>query len=326
MPTNARLPLALLALGLGLGGCRDAGGALDGGVKADLARPRRPPDLADFDPGPRPLGGDVGPTGGAVDRLFFAFTGDTRPENADDTAHYPRKTIEAIFARMAAADVQFAVDLGDHMYVVDQPAEAAVQMGFYMEAVKRLGPRTLFMSMGNHDCNAGNCWYDEADANYVAFMAALAPVSTRAWYRFDIATRAGKAAFVVLADNYVDANALPWLESTLAEADRSARYTILVRHHPPGTSGTTYSLIDHIVQRHRYALYLTGHLHHYERDRDDPTGRTLIYGLGGVPGSGPGWGYGTVQQGLDDRLYVRIYTTATDEPIDGWAVGPNPTE
>jgi len=50
--------------------------------------------------------------------------------------------------------------------------------------------------------------------------------------------------------------------------------------------------------------------------------RTLIYGLGGVPRSGPTWGYGLVQQGLDDRLYVTIYDQASGLPLDGWSVPP----
>src|SRR5258708_7812983 len=84
------------------------------GVADDLG-PGPPSDLAALRPGPRPLGGMVGPTGGTVDRLYFGFSGDTRPSNADDTPNYPTATINNIFQRLADADVQFALDLGDHM-------------------------------------------------------------------------------------------------------------------------------------------------------------------------------------------------------------------
>src|SRR5262249_25215481 len=84
---------------------------------ADLSVPASPADLSgtpvDLSPAPPPVGGPVTPAGGQVDRLFFGFTGDTRP-NACDGA-YPQAIINSIFARMRARNVQFAVDQGDHM-------------------------------------------------------------------------------------------------------------------------------------------------------------------------------------------------------------------
>ena len=49
-------------------------------------RRRRHDDLPDLAGVPNPVGGipvggPVGPTGGTVDRLFFGFTGDTRPDD-----------------------------------------------------------------------------------------------------------------------------------------------------------------------------------------------------------------------------------------------------
>src|SRR5712692_8759213 len=85
-------------------------------------------------------GGSVGPEGGSVERLWFATTGDTRPSQCDATDQYPKAAIAQIAAAMKALRVQFTVDLGDHMYVCNHSdAEAAQQMGFYMDAVAQ-GP------------------------------------------------------------------------------------------------------------------------------------------------------------------------------------------
>src|SRR6267378_6209806 len=71
------------------------------------------------DPGEVPAG-SVGATGGAVDRLWFATTGDTRPGFCDRTEDYPSGAIGQIARAMRALKVQFALDLGDHMYVCNQ--------------------------------------------------------------------------------------------------------------------------------------------------------------------------------------------------------------
>lgn len=316
-----RLAPALLlvaASGLWAAGCRPENSAWPIGGEGDAGRSRT--DLA-TDPGPRPARGEVGVGGGVVDRLHFGFTGDTRPSDPDQTALYPVATIRRIFERMAAAEVQFAVDLGDHMYVVSDPSGAPVQMGYYNGAAARLG-RPLFMTLGNHDCNQINCFYARSDPNFSAFMEAHRAVAPEPNYRFTVMTRSGPAVFVVIADNFFDAQSFEWLERALAEADRTARYTIVARHHPLGYDSVSTLATERIVRAHKYSLLLTGHAHAYTRDRRDPSGRTLIYGLGGVPSSGPGWGYGTVMQGLDDKLYVTIYDQASGLPIDGWSVPP----
>ena len=307
-------------------GCRES--LVDDTAPGDMAEPDLAspldlgPDLAQ-NPGPKPLGGAVDTKGGTVDRLFFGFTGDTRPSNADDTANYPVATINGIFQRLADADVQFGVDLGDHMYVVAKPAEAPIQMGYYTTAAQKLGSRPLFMTMGNHDCNAGNCFYYPMDPNFLAYMSALKPISPLPYYSFTIQTRSGPAVFVIVSDNFSNSDEFTWFEKTLADADKTARYTIVARHHPRGQMGTTYALIEQTLARHKYTLFLTGHSHRYYRDhQNDPSGRTVVYGLGGVPNSGPDWGYGIVQQGLDDRLYVTVYEQATGMPTDSFSVAP----
>src|SRR5262249_50631177 len=67
----------------------------------------------------------VGYDGGSVDLLDFAITGDTRPGTCDDVSHYPTETIHSEALQMGALGVQFAVDLGDHMYSCFNIAQSA---------------------------------------------------------------------------------------------------------------------------------------------------------------------------------------------------------
>src|SRR5258706_12369324 len=185
------------------------------------------------DPGEVPAG-SVGAPGGAVDRLWFATTGDTRPGFCDRIEDYPTAAMGQIARAMKALRVQLALDLGDHMYVCNHSlADARSQMALYMGAAAQ-GPATWGMPMGNPEC--GNetapysCLGGHGDANFTAYMAALRrPLP---YYFADVQTSLGKARFVVVADDSWDAPQADWLESTLAAAGASARYTIAARHPP----------------------------------------------------------------------------------------------
>lgn len=316
-----------------------AGTSQDAGPGADAAGAddAGPHDAGGTDAGAPPDGGGIGPlpsrggvttTGGTVDRLYFAVTGDTRPAFCDMTSSYPTARITRIATLMEARQPQFAVDAGDHIYVCFAGLTAArTQMGYYMTAIANF-KAPFFMSMGNHECTLaiGNCPTGSSDSNYVAYLEALKPIAARAYYSIDVNTRSGLARFVVVADNSWDNDHATWLEATLAEADAVARYTILVRHHNlrDSFSGTnTGKTLLGIVRRHKHALHITGHTHTYGHDLvGDPSGRTVIIGTGGAP-SPPFYGYGTVVQGLDDRLYFTMYDESTDRPVDAWSVGPN---
>ena len=101
----------------------------------DLGVGAAPNDLAGV-PNPVggiPVGGPVGPTGGTVDRLFFGFTGDTRPDQCGSA--YPTPIINNIFTQMKTAGVQFAVDQGDHMFNCGSDFSGArTQMNHYVQA------------------------------------------------------------------------------------------------------------------------------------------------------------------------------------------------
>ena len=273
-----------------------------------------------------PPSGSVGPAGGTVDRLWFATTGDTRPGSCDATDQYPQATISTIAASMKALAVQFALDLGDHMYVCNQSfAEATQQMGFYTAAVAQ-GPATWFMTMGNHECGSYNrgtggsngCFDASADANFHAYMAALG--RPRPYYAVDIGTSRGLARIVSIADDAWDAAQAAWLEQTLADADLHAKYTIVARHHPVAGSRTGSGDVVATIERHKYTLVLTAHVHAY-RHGTDHGGRAAIIGLGGAPGVMPP-GFATVLQNTDGSLTFTL-RDATGNPVQAaWSVQP----
>jgi len=277
------------------------------------------PDGGTPDPGPIPTG-TVGPDGGTVERLWFATTGDTRPGNCDATADYPRETVKRISASMKALNVQFALDLGDHMFVCNHLAsEAQTQMGYYMEAVA-LGPSTFFMTMGNHECGTGSCLPGSSDANFKTYMTALN--RPKPWYFFDVKLTAspGVARFVVIADDSWSGEQAAWLESTLAEADAKAKYTIVSRHHPIASSNTGDPAIVSTILKHKYSLILTAHSHTYGHS-EVHGGRTVVIGLGGAPGSfAPG--FATVLEQTDGRLSFVLRDVNGNPMGTPWSVAP----
>jgi hypothetical protein len=264
--------------------------------------------------------GTVGAGGGTVDRLWFATTGDTRPGSCDATEQYPKAAMTQIAKAMKALRVQFAVDLGDHMYVCNQnDAEAVEQMGFYMTAIAE-GPSTFWMTMGNHECGSYSCTVGGAhDANFSAYMAALKrPLP---YYFNDVQTAQGKARFVLIADDSWNAAQKAWLESTLAEADTKAKYTIVARHHPVSGTRTGNPEILTILGKHKYTLLLTAHSHTYAHDPTQWNGRSVIVGLGGAAGNFQP-GFGTVLQNADGTLTF-VLRDANGNPLGApWSVSP----
>jgi hypothetical protein len=298
-----------------------------GEVGRDLSMP--PNDLAgvDLTQQPLPVGGPVGPTGGTVDRLFFGFTGDTRPVACDGP--YPQAVANNIFLQMKAKGVEFAIDQGDHIFnCMGQLSGATEQMNAYLSAAALL-EKTVYMTMGNHECTGATqklCSLASfgSNANYTAYMASLQKLGfDKPYYRADVMTNSGLAVFIVIADDVWDAAQETWLNQQLTDADAKARYTFVSKHHPDGNNDhPEFQHIYDLVRAHKYTLFFTGHTHEYRRQRRDP--RALVVGIGGAPlGFGGGfWGYGTALQGQDDRIYVTIYDQASNNVVDQFDVAP----
>jgi hypothetical protein len=281
----------------------DAGQAADGGLPVQVIT--------------------VGPDGGTVDLLDFVFTGDTRPVNCwtaatDSSNPYPAAAFQQIVARMGSLSPQFAFDLGDHMYECNENlADAQSMMGKYTQAIANAGFKpTWFMTMGNHECGAGStadCSAHPADANAQAYLSALSKLSQQPlpYYKVDVQTRLGLARFVFIADNWYSATAQAWVESTLADADLHAKYTIIVKHHPIAVAigslreGPTWSYDLITSGRHKYSLVLTAHTHDYEHPTGAFSGRSVICGLGAANTSFTG--FCRVQQQADGTLKFTAY-------------------
>ncbi|MDB4969851.1 MAG: hypothetical protein JWN44_5540 [Myxococcales bacterium] len=294
----------------------------------DMAvNPGPPPDFAGTaNPvGGIPVGGPVGPTGGTVDRLFFGFTGDTRPDSCGTA--YPTTIINDIFTKMKTQDVQFAVDQGDHMFNCGSDFSGArTQMNLYVTAAGLLG-KTVFLTMGNHECSYSSSTLCSANPygtnpNYTAFMDALKPIADKPYYRFDVNTNSGLAVFLVVADDAWSTEQQTWLTAQLTDADTKAKYTFVSKHHPDGnTDHPEFQQIYNLVRAHKYTLFLTGHSHLYKRQSSDP--RAVVMGIGGAPLAGTSYhGFGTVLQGTDDRMYVTVYDTVTGNVRDKFDVAP----
>jgi hypothetical protein len=224
--------------------------------------------------------------------------------------------------------VQFALDQGDHMFSCSggYPG-AASQMSDYLAAASMMG-KTLFMTMGNHECTneaTTLCTLDSygKNVNYTAYVDALKKIGfTQPYYRFDVNTATGLAVFLVVADDTWDATQQAWLTQQLTDADAHAKYTFVSKHHPDGnTDHPEFQQIYNLVTSHKYTLFFTGHTHEYRHSRRDP--RSLIIGCGGAPLAGSGFfGYGTAQQGPDDHIYVTVYDQASGNIMDQFDVPP----
>jgi hypothetical protein len=315
----------------GNGGSGGGGGDAGGGGPNDMA----------LIPCTPPAGGTLTTSGGTVDRLFFGYTGDTRM--ASSGSGYPsdlQTVINTIFTEMGQKGVEFALDGGDHMEA-SNATEAADCMSDYLTAAKLLN-KPLFMTMGNHECSnsynmGSDCSTDKApwsDFKLHAFMQALQTQSaqTMPYYRVDIMTGAGKAAFIVVADDVWTNTAGDtsteggWLEQQLEDTDKNAKFVFVSKHHPynePTPDQTFFADIDATVLKHKYTMLLTGHSHEYKHEKGSP--RIVVVGTGGAPHDNPSqpwWGYMTVMQCPNNGFNVIVYDQMSGNEMDQFSLPP----
>jgi hypothetical protein len=159
---------------------------------------------------------------------------------------------------------------------------------------------------------------DTTDVNFRVYMDALKrPLP---WYSVDVQTSQGLARFVFIADDSWCVEQADWLEKTLADADKTARYTIVARHHPMEGKKGRGAIVDTIL-RHKYSLILTGHVHTYQHDTDALGGRSVIVGVGGGPSESPP-GFATVLQNKDGTLTFVMRDVAGNPVGSTWSVSP----
>jgi hypothetical protein len=266
-----------------------------------------------------PVTGMVGPTGGAVSRLYFAVVGDTRPGSIDDTAGYPTPVITKIYSDLDALAPRptFAVSTGDYQFSSPSGGEAATQLDLYLGARAKY-PGTLFPTMGNHECTGltnSNCGSGNADGvtnNYTSYLAKLlAPIQQASpSYEIDVNGADGSwtAKLLFVAANAWDQSQANWLDQAMS---RATTYTFIVRHEAasvntaPGVSPS-----ENVMSKHPYTLAICGHTHTYEH----PSQREIIVGNGGAPlTGGKNYGFGMVSQRADGALDVDMIDYASGE-------------
>lgn len=266
-------------------------------------------------------GGLIGPSGGTVNRLFFAVVGDTRPPSpVNAVANYPTAIITKIYADIAAMTPrpQFVVATGDYQFSSPNGSDAAAQFGLYLGA-KNQYPGVVFAAMGNHECTSAtlsNCIGTFARNNYDAYLAALVtPIGkTTPYYSIPVQTSAGAASFIVVACNAWDATQKAWLQTELASA---APFKFIVRHESLTAAAPCTSEVNPMLAATNYSLLLVGHTHLFSH-----SAKELIVGMGGAPitGSTP-YGYVTVEQlGGGGGWRVVQYDSTTSLPVQAFTV------
>ncbi len=265
--------------------------------------------------------GSVGLDGGAVDHLFFAVVGDSRPTDIDVVSEYPTPVITRIYQHIEAMSPrpQFVVGTGDYMYANTTTNTAQPQAALYMQA-RAAYTGSFFPSMGNHECNgytADNCVLGQTQ-NIDAFMNTILGPSGQAapWYSIPIHANNGSwtAKLVVVACNAWDTTQQSWLMSTLAQ---HTTYTILVRHEPAeANTGPCVTAVENIMKGTSYDLSLVGHTHTF---KGSASSKEIVIGNGGAPLSGGTFGYTTVERVPTGWLINNIdYSTAL--PVQSYRI------
>lgn len=264
-----------------------------------------------------PMGGQVGPTGGTVDRLAFAVWGDSRPANLNDDASYPVAVVRGIAERANRTPAEFAVATGDYMFA-STPSSVATQVSKLLGAEEAF-TKPIFRTMGNHECTgatASNCPNATETYNVRAFMMQLVPFTQKPYYALTIHTEMGDAKFVFIAANAWDSTQQAWLEMQLGQP---TQYTFVVRHEPPGnTEAPGAAPSDAIIAAHPPTVAFYGHTHTYRR----LAANQVISGNGGAPMSYGYPGLVYVEQRPDGNVALQEIRQDTGTVTESWAVTP----
>ena len=275
-----------------------------------------------------PSTGPIGPGGGTVDLLNFVFTGDTRPTTCDSTATYPDAAFRTILGAIPQYAPQFGLDLGDHMFVCGGGlATAQAQMKLYTDALAAKWPsdKPWFMTMGNHECNAGGAAQvcGDNDVNWVAYQAALWSVSKQgnANYKVDIQTRLGLVRILSLADNHATPADVTQAEAWLSEGQTKAKAIFVGKHHTVAGSRTGPIWVLTLLDKYKVTGVLVAHDHKYYRSAYARSGGlggsipTVVCGLGAANSGNRGF---CRMQQKSDGTFDMIQYDDSGNPHDTW--------
>jgi len=290
----------------------------------------------------------VGPSGGTLQTLSFAITGNTRPPTEDNISGYPTSVITKIWQDIRAASPApaFAIGTGDYMFAGPQhkPGTQATQLGYYMTARGAFG-NAFFPAMGNHECDgatADNCSACGTSCtnvggtcvggvcqtpNYSQFASTmLAPIGqTLPYYSVHIngIGNAWTSKFVFVACNAWSPAQATWLASELST---NTTYTFVIRHESasattaPCLSGTGSNNAGTIMSAHPYTMLITGHTSTYAHYSDQ---KEIVVGNGGAPLEGnANYGYVIAQQQSNRSIQFQAFDAQSNAVIDRFTVTP----
>jgi hypothetical protein len=257
----------------------------------------------------------VGPNGGQVSRLFFAVTGDTRPDVINSTSTYPTTLVNKIFTDIQGLNPrpQFVVATGDYMFASTTSSTAQAQMDLYSQAAALFTGGPLYPVMGNHECDgatASNC-AGRTTNNLTAFkQGVLANIGkTLTYYSVSFSSSDPSypwtAKMIVLSCNEWDSTQLSWFNQQIAVP---TTYTFVTRHESSHADAIAPCINDSdpVLMAHPPNLLLVGHTHTFEVFARGSMYNPLpvdevVAGMGGAqqqlnPGQIPIFGYATIEQ------------------------------
>jgi hypothetical protein len=274
-----------------------------------------------------------------VSSLYFAATGDTRPNDIDDSTPngangYPVAVIDSIYQDIQNLNPrpQFVVATGDYQFCSVNGGQQQTQLSLY-ETAREYFSGPLFAAMGNHECNGdtdSNCGSGTSTGvtdNMSAFMnTLLTPIGqTNPYYAIDITSNSDAptpwtAKFVVVAPNAWSSAQQSWLETEMA---KTTTYTFLVRHEPITATSAPAGLAasQSVIANYPVTLYIEGHSHEYkEPESGSPI---VVVGNGGAPLDNPGsdvFGYSLITQTASGDIEVAEYNASTNAIVNATVV------
>lgn len=193
----------------------------------------------------------------------------------------------ALARRISRLPIDAILFLGDIAYRSGTPEQLQERFfAVYADIFQRV---PSYVAIGNHD--------NRTDQARPLEEALWLPGNER-WYSFDL----GDVHFIVLDTTRIGRAQATWLDRELARDKR--RYTIVLAHHPPYTSGSRGGSAGFrtwfvpVLERHRVDLVLVAHDHHYERLK--PIGGIVYI----ISGGGGGRLTYTTRSSLTARLVI----------------------
>ena len=238
---------------------------------------------------------------GHFEHLRVGLLGDTRPAVAGGV--YPTQTITHIYQEVDKRAPDFAVTLGDYIYVSPTNLPMAkAQMMTYLGARANFHGNVYYV-LGNHE------GYGD---NIVAFRQVM---SNAAYYSLHGTVGTSTFKFVIVADDSWNSTQEVWVKQALA---MQTNYTFVCRHHPSYNTDTNEMYILSVIQPYPRTLLIDGHTHLYQRQST----REIVIGNGGAPLDSSYFGYVMMDVDPAGTVTITAYRESDDAQMETFSVSP----